>query len=60
MQCMQRWRHPYSQASEQSSDTDIINRQVIIDSTSNFTILSGKQPDDVLMQVNMSDATMHL
>ena len=35
-----------------------LNRQVIIDSTSNVIIPSGKQPSDVLMQVNVTDATM--
>ena len=56
----QRWHCLYSQASEQSSDTSIINQQVIVDSTSNVTGLTGKQPDYVLMQVDMSDTTMHL
>ena len=49
MQYAQRWHRLYSQASEQSSDTDVINQQVIIDFTSNVTVLSGKQPNDVLV-----------
>ena len=49
MQYAQRWRRLYSQASEQSSNTDAINRQIIIDFTSNVTVLSGKQPNDVLV-----------
>ena len=56
----QRWHHLCSQASEQRSNTNIINQQVIIDSTSNVIVLSGKQANDVLMQVNMSDSTMRL
>ena len=39
-QYMQRWCHLYSQASEQSSDTNAIKWQVIVDSTCNVTILS--------------------
>ena len=57
---MQRWHCFYSGASEQSSDTDIINQQVIVDSTSNITVLSVKQSDDVLMQVNVPDLIMCL
>ena len=38
MQYVLRWHHLYSQASEQSSGTDVINRQVIVDSTSNATV----------------------
>ena len=41
-QYVQRWRRLYSQTSEQRSDTSAINRQVIVDSTSNVTVLSGK------------------
>ena len=59
-QYVQRWHHLYSQAREQSSDTNIVNRQVIVDSTSNVTILSEKQHYNVLLQVDMSDATMSL
>ena len=49
MQYSQRWRRFYSQASEQSSNTNVTNQHVTFDSTSNLTVLSGKQPDDVLM-----------
>ena len=56
----QRWHHLYSQASEQSSNTEVINQQVIVDSKSNVTVLSGKQSNDVLMQVDMSDSAMCL
>ena len=59
MQYMQRWHHLYSQASEQSSNTSVINRQVMFNSTSNVTILSAKQPDDVLMQVYVSRCVRH-
>ena len=38
-----------SQASEQSSHTIAINQHVIVDSTSNVTVLSGKQSDGALM-----------
>ena len=41
-QYVQRWHHLYSQTSEQRSDTSAINRQVIVDSTSNVTVFSGK------------------
>ena len=58
-QYAERWHHLYSQTSEQRSDTDVINWQVIVDSTSNVTVLSGKQSDDVLMQVDVSDLTTH-
>lgn len=34
---------------EQSNDIDLINQQFIISSTSNVTILSEKQSDNVLM-----------
>ena len=61
MQYMQRWYRLYSQASEQSSDTSVINWQLIItDSTSNVTVLSGKQSDNVLIQVDVSDVTVRL
>ena len=43
-QYMQRWRHLYSQASEQSSDTNIVNQQVTI----NFMLLFF-QKNDVTM-----------
>ena len=59
-QYTQRWHHLCSQAGEQSSNTNIINQQEIIDSTSNVTILSRKQLDDVLMQVDVSDSAMCL
>ena len=58
-QYTQRWHHLYSQASEQSSNTDVINRQLIVSSDFNVTIISRKQPDDVLMQVDMSDTMVH-
>ena len=48
VQYMQRWHYLYSQASEQSCNTNVINGQVMFASISNVTILSGKQPDDVL------------
>ena len=41
---MQNWYCLSTQASEQSSDAIIINQQVIIDSTSDITVLSGKKP----------------
>ena len=58
--CAQRWHRLCGQASKQNSDTDVIIWQVIVDSTSNVTILSGKKSDDVLMQVTVSNSTMHL
>ena len=39
---MQSWYCLSTQASEQSSDANVINQQVIIDSTSDITILSEK------------------
>ena len=42
MQYAQRWCCLYSQASGQSSDTDAINWQVIVDSTSYVTVIVGK------------------
>ena len=61
MQYVLRWHHLYSQASKQSSNTDVINQQVIVDSTSNATVyFSGKQSYNVLMQVDVSDSIMHL
>ena len=62
----QRWCHCCSQASEQSSDTNVINRQIITDSTSNATIFQEtirqcvNACDNVLMHVNASDSTMCL
>ena len=58
-QYAQRWCHLYSQASEQSSDTNVINQRVIVESASDVTVLLGKQSDGVLMQVDVSDSTMH-
>ena len=40
--------------------TNVINQQVIINSISNVTIVSGRQFNDVLMQANVSGSTMHL
>ena len=42
------------------SITNVINRQVIINSTSNVTVVSGRQFDDELIQVDKSGSTMHL
>ena len=39
---MQRWHRLYSQDSAQSSDSNVINQQVIIDSSSNITVFQEK------------------
>ena len=44
MQYVLRWHHLYSQASEQSSDTDVINQQVIVESTSNAGFFQENNP----------------
>ena len=49
MQYASRWCRLYTQASEQSRNTDVINRQLIVDHTSIVTVLWGKQSDNVLM-----------
>ena len=60
MQYVQRRCNLYCQASEQSSNINIINQKLTVDSTSNVTILSGKQSDDMLMQADMLDSTVCL
>ena len=60
MQYAQRLCHLYCQASKQSSNTNEINQKLTIDPTSNVSVLSGKQSDDMLMQVNVLDLIMCL
>ena len=56
-QYSRRWHGLYDKASEQSNNTDKINRQEIIDSTS-VTVLSGKQSDIHNMHVKISQCTL--
>ena len=55
MQYTQRWCYLYCQASEQSSNTNEINRQLTIDSTSNVSVLLGKQSDNASRCVGLDN-----
>ena len=59
-QYAQRWHSLHSQVSEQNSDVNIISLQLIIDSTSNVTVLSGNNLQCVNVSFKVSHSPMHL